>query len=147
MQRDCPVPGCGKRIGKLETGRHFRTKHPEYIWIRETRNENITSHYYCSMLGCKLGIAGFNDMVRHYELYHPEVKHNLKEDVKQPGVISASNLTVSALDRLIEQVNINTGLLKEEQKRNRELIEKCTAYAGRIVELQNQLAQDTTRRY
>jgi len=147
MKRRCPVPECGQEIRKLEISRHFRTEHPEYKWTRETRNGTITAHYYCSMPGCRLGVAGFDDLVRHYELYHPEVKHNLKEDVKQPGVISASNLSVSDLDRLLEQVNINTGLLKEAQQRNRELLNKCTSYVTRIVELQNQLAEDTKRRY
>jgi len=66
-----------------------------------------------------------------------------------------------AIDKLLDQVAINTNLLKEEQeekralaktleeeqKKNAELTEKCIEYATRIVELQNKMAEDTRRRY
>jgi len=147
IERTCPVPGCGKIVAKRGVGKHFRAAHPEYKWTRKTSEGTVCPHYYCLMPGCEMYIGGFDDMVRHYKQHHPEVLHIPKEDIKQPDVISESTLSVSDLDRLIEQVNKNVSILQEERKKNRELLQKCTAYAAQIVELQNNLAQETRNRY
>jgi len=134
----CPV--CNKELGRL--GRHFQREHPEYKWTREIREGVIFKHFYCGI--CGRSVASFGDLVIHYSEFHNE---EIKPTEPHLTTISEPNLTVSDLDRLLEQVNINTNLLKEEQNKNRELIEKCTAYASRIVELQNQLAQENKNRY
>lgn len=144
--KQCPV--CGQKLGTL--GHHFQRKHPQYKWIREIREGAICKHYYCGI--CGRCVAGFGDLIRHYEEYHEEIKPNTEEirpstDFERGRVLNESNLTVTDLDRLIEQVNKNVSLLEEERNKNRELLQKCTGYAARIVELQNQLAAENKRRY
>jgi len=150
--RECPV--CGKHTKPGKLGDHLHEEHPEYKWSKKKLEGNVSEHYYCDMPECGLVINGFRHLIEHYERLHPEVitpvAQRKTQSIDRPRastIINEGSVTPSALDRLLEQVNINTGLLKEEQKRNRELVERCTAYAARIVELQNQLSQDTTRRY
>lgn len=138
---NCPV--CDEKFGRLD--HHFHRKHPEYKYTREQQAGNVSKHYYCGI--CGRCVRGFGDLVRHYEEYHDEELRAIKTTKLEEQGISESNLSVSDLDRLIEQVNINVGLLETERKKNRELLQKCTAYAARIVELQNKIAEDTRNRY
>lgn len=171
-KRNTPCPACGQ----VFTGRisdHFTNNHPEYKWTREIREGNVSTHYYCSICG-HTG-SGFCDLVRHYQANHKELlrKETIADGptqrTKSIGILPLrerfvspeKSVTLTALDRLLEQVNINTAMLKEEQEKNRalantleaeqkknaELIQKCTEYATRIIEMQNKLAEDTRRRY
>jgi len=145
FMRVCPL--CGENVTHKGPGEHFRRQHQEYRWHQEQKEGNVSSHYYCDL--CGMAINGFEHLIEHYEQYH-QLKPNRVDQpttaADQP-ILKEGNVTVSALDRLLEQVNINTECLKEEQKKNRELVAKCTSYAARIVELQNQLSEETKRRY
>lgn len=143
MNTNCPV--CDKNLTRGSIGRHFHTKHPEYKWSRTRREGNVGKHYYCGICGNCLG--SFGVLVQHYKDRHPEAIPRHLELRAVPQTIEGEILSVTHLDRLLEQVNINTGLLEQAREKNRELLEKCTSYASRIVELQNQLAQETKERY
>jgi len=147
--KQCPV--CGQKIGR-RVSLHFKTNHPEYKWSREIKEGNVSLHYYCEL--CGQSVSGFPALVEHYNECHSQVRP-IKPSYSQvgqqsiappaQGIISESTLSVTDLDRLLEQVNINLSLLQEERERNQELLQKCTAYASRIVELQNELARENKR--
>lgn len=139
--KQCSI--CGQKV-RRQMSSHFKTNHPEYKWSREIKEGNISLHYYCGL--CGRCVSGFPALVEHYNEYHSQVGQQPIASLAQ-GIISESTLTSTDLDRLIEQVNINVSLLEEERRRNRELLQKCTSYATRIVELQNQIAQETKNRY
>lgn len=133
--KQCPV--CGQKIrGRIS--RHFKN-HPEYKWSRKIKEGNISQHYYCEL--CGICVSGFPGLVEHYKEYHSQVVQQSNAPAAQ-RIISESTLTTTDLDRLLEQVNINLSLLQKERERSQELLQKCTAYASRIVELQNELARE-----
>ena len=72
-------------------------------------------------------------------------KPNEETEAGKIGIITESNVTITDLDRLIEQVNNSIEMVNIEKKKNKELLKKCIAYAAKIAELQNLLAQENRR--
>jgi|GEM_PF-4741658 len=152
MGRQCCL--CGKEIPHGALGEHFRTEHPEYRYtLSRTGGPSAKTHgcyYYCGT--CNRNLGGFLDLVDHYQRIHPELVSVHPEKTIEPNEelaregqsapASLDALSLENIDALLKQVDENMRLLEETREKNRELHEKCTRYAVRIVELQNEIARE-----
>lgn len=158
----CPI--CGNRCTRKRNGggpgQHYHEEHKEFRWHCEVTNGH--RHYHCDLCGAPFHSFGVDkkSLLVHYQTDHKEVIAHLKIRVGSEGTPQPSpSIEVDKVDKLLEQVNINTGLFAKEQAENRRLNglledrqrrvdelektadmleKKCVEYATRIVELQNQ---------
>ena len=119
---------CGYQIKRGETLFEHIKLHPT---LHFAKRGDKSGHLrpYCTV--CNKRVQNYSDT---------ELKKHIHTEVEKTGIISNQNVTVSDLDRFLEQVNKNTALLKASQDKVENLNAVALRYATRIVELQNIIA-------